>query len=269
VGYEHIEIERDGHLATLWINRPEKLNAMSADIWRDIPAAIAEIDADDSARVVILAGRGPAFTVGIDIELLASLQPGPGSRAETSMNLYRTIKDLQRTASCLAQSPKPVIAAVHGYCLGGGMDLITACDIRVASKDATFSIRETRMGLVADVGSLQRLPAIVGPGHTAELAYTGKDIDAARALQIGLIKAVLPSADAALQAAIDTAAEIADNSPLVIRGIKQALAANEGQTVEQALDKAAHWNAAYLISDDLTEAITAFVEKRRPDFTGT
>ena len=269
MGYQHLEIERDGHLATLWLNRPEKLNAMSADIWRDIPAAMAEIDADDSARVVILAGRGPAFTVGIDIELLVSLQPGAGSRAETSMNLYRTIKELQRTASCFAESPKPVIAAVHGYCLGGGMDLITACDIRVASEDATFSIRETRMGLVADVGSLQRLPAIVGPGHTAELAYTGKDIDATRALKIGLVNAVLPSAGAALEAARETATEIADNSPLVVRGIKQALAGNEGQTVEQALDKAAQWNAAYLISDDLTEAITAFIEKRKPDFTGT
>jgi len=197
------------------------------------------------------------------------LQPEAGSRAEISLKLYRTIKDLQRTASCLAQSPKPVIAAVHGYCLGGGMDLITACDIRVASEDATFSVRETRMGLDADVGSLQRLPAIVGPGHTAELAYTGKDIDAPRALKIGLVNAVLPSADTALQAARETAAEIADNSPLVVRGIKQALAANEGQTVEQALDKAAQWNAAYLISNDLTEAITAFVEKRKPGFTGT
>jgi enoyl-CoA hydratase len=147
--------------------------------------------------------------------------------------------------------------------------LITACDIRVASADAIFSIRETRMGLVADVGSLQRLPAIVGPGYTAELAYTGKDIDAARALTIGLVNAVLPSVDGALQAAREIAVEIAENSPLVVGGIKQALAANEGQTVEQALDKAAQWNAAYLISDDLTEAIAAFVEKRKPDFTGT
>jgi enoyl-CoA hydratase len=116
---------------------------------------------------------------------------------------------------------------------------------------------------------LQRLPAIVGPGHTAELAYTGKDIDAARALTIGLVNDVLPTADTALQAARETAVEIAENSPLVVQGIKQALAGNEGQTVEQALDKAAQWNAAYLISDDLTEAVTAFVEKRKPDFTGT
>jgi enoyl-CoA hydratase len=269
VGYEHIEIERDGSVATLWLNRPGKLNAMSADMWRDIPAAMAEIDADDSARVVILAARGPAFTVGIDVELLASLQPGDGSRAESSMHLYRTIRELQRTASCFAESPKPVIAAVHGYCLGGGMDLITACDLRFAAGDAIFSIRETRMGLVADVGTLQRLPAIVGPGHTAELAYTGKDIDAGRALAIGLVNDVLPSVDATFEAARETALQIAENSPLVIRGIKKALAGNEGRTVGQALDNAAQWNAAFLISNDLTEAVSAFVEKRKPDFTGT
>jgi enoyl-CoA hydratase len=269
VGYQHIEIERDGSVATLWLNRPEKRNAMSADMWRDIPAAMAEIDADDSARVVILAARGPAFTVGIDVELLASLQPGDGSRAESSMHLYRTIRELQRTASCFAESPKPVIAAVHGYCLGGGMDLITACDLRFAAGDAIFSIRETRMGLVADVGTLQRLPAIVGPGHTAELAYTGKDIDAGRALAIGLVNDVLPSVDTTFEAARETALQIAENSPLVIRGIKKALAGNEGRTVGQALDNAAQWNAAFLISNDLTEAVSAFVEKRKPDFTGT
>jgi len=116
---------------------------------------------------------------------------------------------------------------------------------------------------------LQRLPDIIGPGHTAELAYTGKDIDSARALAIGLVNDVLPSADTTLQAAREIAVEIAENSPLVVRGIKQALAGNDRQTVEQALDNAAQWNAAYLISDDLTEAITAYAEKRKPYFTGT
>jgi enoyl-CoA hydratase len=269
MGYEHLEIERDGHVATLWLNRPEKLNAMSADIWEDIPSAMAEIDTDDSARAVILAGRGEAFSVGIDVALLATLQPGEGSPAQSNQALYGTIKRLQRTASCLARSPKPVIAAVHGYCLGGGMDLITACDIRLAAADAVFSIRETRMGLVADVGSLQRLPTIVGPGHTAELAYTGKDIDAERARSIGLVNDVFPNPEATLEAARGLAGEIADNSPLVVRGIKQVLAANQGRTVEEALDFVAQWNAAYLISNDLTEAIAAFFERRKPDFTGT
>jgi enoyl-CoA hydratase len=269
MGYEHLEIERDGHVATLWLNRPEKLNAMSGDIWEDIPPALAEIETDESARVIVLAGRGQAFSVGIDVTLLATLQPDAGSPAQSNQALYETIKRLQWTASCLADSPKPVIAAVHGYCLGGGMALATACDIRLAAADSVFSVRETRMGLVADTGILQRLPAIIGAGHTAELSYTGKDIDAERARSIGLVNAVYPDAEATLEAAHGLAREIADNSPLVVGGIKKVLAANQGRTVEEALDFVAHWNAAYLISNDLTEAITAFFEKRRPDFTGT
>ncbi len=125
------------------------------------------------------------------------------------------------------------------------------------------------MGLVADIGTLQRLPAIVGTGHAAELAYTGKDIDADRAKAIGLVNDVVASAETALDAARAIATQIAENSPLVVQGIKTALAANESRTVEQALDNAAQWNAAFLISNDLTEAVTAFVEKRRPNFTGT
>lgn len=269
MGYEHVEIEWNGHIATLWLDRPEKRNALSADMWRDIPAAMAEIDADESARVVLLAARGPAFTVGIDIELLAAMQPEAGSPAESSMKLYRTIKQMQRTAVCFAESPKPVIAAIQGYCLGAGMDLVTACDIRLAAQDAIFSIRETRMGLVADIGTLQRLPAIVGPGHTAELAYTGKDIDARRAAEIGLLDDVLPDPEVLIGAALELAGLIADNSPLVVQGIKRVLAANDGRTVEQGLDFVAQWNAAYLISNDLTEAVTAFFEKRKPDFTGS
>jgi enoyl-CoA hydratase len=269
MGYEHLEIERDGHVAMLWLNRPEKLNAMSADIWEDIPAAMAEIDSDESARVVVLAGRGRAFSVGIDVNMLAALQPGPGSPAESNQALYRTIKELQETASSLAHSPKPVIAAVHGYCLGGGMALATACDIRLASADAVFSVRETRMGLVADTGILQRLPTMIGPGHTAELSYTGKDLEAGRARSIGLVNDVFPDPATTLEAARRLAAEIAESAPLVVRGIKQVLAANQGRTVEEALDFVARWNAAYLISNDLTEAITAFFEKRKPDFTGT
>ena len=269
MGHQHLEVERDGHIATLWLNRPEKRNAMSADMWVDIPAAMAELNADESVRVVVLAGRGEAFTVGIDIELLATLQPSGESPAMANMKLYRKIKEMQRTASCFADSPKPVIAAVHGYCLGAGLDLITACDIRLASEDAIFSIRETRMGLVADIGTLQRLPAIVGPGRTAQLAFTGEDIDARRAAAIGLVNQIEPDPPSTHEAARAIAAVIADNSPLVTQGIKQVLAANQGRTIDQALDYAAQWNASFLISNDLMEAISAFTEKRKPDFRGS
>jgi enoyl-CoA hydratase len=268
VGYQHLEIEHDGHIAMLWLNRPEKRNALSRDMWEDIPAAMVELDANDSVRVVVLAGRGPAFTVGIDIELLASMQPAGPSPATSNMELYKLIRQMQDTASCFSYSPKPVVAAVHGYCLGAGLDLITACDIRLAAEDAIFSIRETRMGLVADIGTLQRLPAIVGPGHTAELAFTGRDIDSTQAMAIGLLNGVHPDPAATLEAAKGLAVQIAENSPLVVRGIKRVLAANDGRTIEQALDYVAQWNASYLISDDLMEAVAAFTEKRKPDFTG-
>lgn len=268
MGYEHIEITQDGHVATLWLNRPDKRNAMSADMWSDIPAAMSDLDADDSVRVIVLAGRGAAFTVGIDLNMLMGLQPTGESQAEANLALYRKVLELQATISSFANSPKPVIAAVHGYCLGAGMDLITACDIRLASSDAVFSIRETRMGLVADVGTLQRLPAIVGPGVTAEMAYTGSDYSAEWAKSKGLINDVYDGLDSLTEATASLAHAIAANSPLVTMGIKKVLAAADGRTVEEALDYVAQWNSSFLLSNDLMEAVAAFGEKREPDFKG-
>ena len=268
MGYDHLEIEHTGQVATVWLNRPEKLNAMSEDMWVDLPTAMADLDADDLVRAVILAGRGPSFTVGIDIGMLSSLQPSGLSQAQANHRLYTQIRQLQLTASCLADSPKPVIAAVHGHCLGAGMDLITACDIRYGSADSVFSIRETRMAIVADVGTLQRLPAIVGSGHTAELAFTGSDIDGTRAAEIGLLNRVLPDATATHSAALELASQIGANSPLVVRGIKAVLAAGSNRSTADALEFVARWNAAHLISGDLMEALAAFVEKRPPDFKG-
>lgn len=266
--YKHLQIERDGHVGTLWLNRPDKLNALSADMWQDIPAAVQALDSYEDVRVVVLAARGDSFTVGIDVAMLASLAPQGPSQAASNMALYETIKGLQQTASVFAESPKPVIAAIHGYCLGAGLDLITACDLRIAARDATFSIRETKMALVADIGTLQRLPSIIGSGHVAELAYTGRDIDSKRALEIGLVNQVHPDRDSMYQAAQELAAEIAGNSPLVVQGIKKVLAANDGRTVTESLDYVAQWNSSFLLSNDLIEATNAFFEKRSPDFMG-
>lgn len=269
MGYEHLEIEREGHVATLWLNRPEKLNALSDDMWRDIPTAMDEIDNDDGIRVVVVAGRGKAFTVGIDVNLLASIQPTGPSPASGNLHIYREIKRLQDTVNAFAATAKPVIAAIQGYCLGAGANFISACDIRLASSDAVFSIRETKMGLVADIGALQRLPGIVGNGVTAEMALTGADYPADWALEKGLVTKVYPDVDALMNGARDFAAQIAANSPLVTRGIKKILQANDGRTIEQSLDYMAQWNSSFLVSNDLMEAMSAFLEKRDPDFTGT
>ena len=268
MGYKHLEIEHDGPVATIWINRPKKRNAMSEDIWRDIPSAMTDLDGDDTVRVVVLAGRGPAFSVGIDVNLLATLHPSGESQAVANRHLYNTVKLMQKTASSLAESPKPVIAAVHGYCLGGGVDLITAADIRLASADAVFSVRETRMGLVADTGSLQRLPGIVGESVTKEMAFTGADYDARWAKAKGLVNEVFDDLEALHAGTEELAHTIAANSPLVTQGIKEVLAVTEGRTVSEALDYVAQWNSSFLLSNDLMEAINAFMEKRDPDFRG-
>ncbi len=268
VSFQHIQVETDGHIGWLWLNRPEKMNAFSPDLWEDLPRAVEELGGRSGVRVMVVAGRGRAFTVGIDLNMLGGLAPGEGSPAAIKRALFSRLKDLQKTFSSLASSPVPLIAAVHGWCIGAGMDLITACDIRLAASDAVFSVRETRMAMVADMGTLERLPKVVSAGHVAELVYTGKDIDAARAEHMGLVNQVYPDQESLLAGAREWANQIASNSPLAVQGAKAVLAAEQGRSLSEALDYVALWNTAFLESADLTEAMSAFMERRPPRFTG-
>ena len=267
-----LTVERDGHVATLWLDSPERRNAMGPDLWNDLPVLMEEMSDDEEVRAVVIAAKGPAFTVGLDLKTMGSAVAGDGrgsqSEAARRRIALRGIKRLQGSINAVADCPKPVIAAVHGWCIGGGIDLISACDIRLASSDAVFSVRETKIAIVADLGTLQRLPGIVGRGHVAELAYTGKDVTADRARQIGLVNEVLPDHEGVVKAATEMAAEIAANSPLAVQGTKAVLAAGAGRSVAEGLDYVAAWNAAFLPSDDLREAMTAFAEKRPPSFRG-
>jgi enoyl-CoA hydratase len=261
---------------------------MGQDLWRDLPRAMAAVSEDEGVRAVVVAAKGPHFSVGLDLKAMGGLLTGavqtdadgdeklaqgtaenaPASTAVRAARARTDILRFQAAITAVAACPKPVIAAVHGYCIGGGVDLIAACDIRLASADAIFSVREAKVAIVADLGSLQRLPAIIGSGHLAELAYTGKDIDAERALRIGLVNDLATDADEVLKAARELAREIAANSPIAVQGTKAVLAANEGRTVAEGLDYVATWNSAMLVSDDLVEAMTAFMERRPPTFTG-
>ena len=236
------------------------------------------LSTDDTVRVVVVAAKGPHFSVGLDLKAMGSVLSGGGENRDESSSppsmaararaARHEVLRLQNAITAVALCPKPVVAAVHGYCIGGGVDLIAACDIRLSSADAVFSVREAKMAIVADLGSLQRLPSIINAGHLAELAYTAKDITAERAKEIGLVNDVTGDADGVLKAARALAAEIAANSPLAVQGTKAVLAANEGRTVAQGLEYVATWNAGQLASHDLTEAVTAFMEKRQPKFTG-
>ncbi|HZU79098.1 MAG TPA: crotonase/enoyl-CoA hydratase family protein [Acidimicrobiales bacterium] len=276
-----LSLERQGHVAWVWLDRPEARNAMGPAFWSELPAVMAEVGADPDVRVVVLAARGPHFSVGLDLKAMAGLltggppsgdaSGGGGGRASSAARAVAAragVLQMQRSVTAVAECPKPVVAAVHGYCIGGGVDVISACDIRLASADAVFSVRETKVAIVADLGSLQRLPRIIGSGHVAELAYTGKDIPAERAAQIGLVNDVLPDLDALHKAAQELAEEIAANSPLAVQGTKAVLQACADRSVAEGLDYVATWNAGFLQSDDLVEAMTAFMEKRPPNFRG-
>lgn len=267
-----LTVERDGNVATLWLDDADHRNAMGPAFWHDLPLAMAELSEDIDVRAVVVAARGPHFTAGLDLAAMGGTVLGggddDGSAASRRLHMYRQIKKLQASITAVADCPKPVIAAIQGACIGGGVDLVCACDIRLAAADARFSVRETRIAIVADVGTLQRLPRIVGAGHVAELVYTGRDVDAEHAQRIGLVNDVLADHDAVVAAARSLAAEIAANSPLAVQGSKVILQAGDSLTVEQSLDHVALWNAAFIQSDDLNEAMAAFFEKRPPEFRG-
>src|SRR5690606_18402029 len=229
------------------------------------------LDADPQVRAVVLTGAGKHFSFGLDLAAMGGmLAPvlADDAKAAPRTEFLKVIRSMQASVTAVAECTKPVIAAVSGWCIGGGLDLIAAADIRLASEDAKFSLREAKVAIVADIGSLQRLPGIIGEGNLRELAYTAKDIDAARAEKIGLVNDVYPDQDAALEAAHATAREIAANPPLVVQGVKDVLGKRNAAAVTEGLRYVSAWNAAFLPSEDLTEAIQAVFEKRTPEYKG-
>jgi enoyl-CoA hydratase len=263
-----LTLEINADIATLWLDRPEKHNAISHEMWLDFPRAIAAVAANQESRALIIAGRGDNFCVGIDLKS-TGLTPDT-STASGCLTQLEITKSYQDAMTAIADCPVPVIVATHGYCLGAGVDLITACDIRLATANTLFGVRETKIGIVADVGTLQRLPKIINPGHVAELVYTGRDFDAEYAEKIGLVTSVYPDSEATYAAALKLAQEIAGNPALAVRGSKFILQQSEDMTTEQSLMLNGLWTmATSLNSSDLKEAITAFAQKRPPKFTGS
>jgi len=265
-----VRVRFEGHVAEVELLGPGKGNAMGPDLWNELPRAMAAVDAHSEARVAVLYGSGDHFTYGLDLPgMMAELGPHlVGGGAAQRLELLALIEKLQGSVSAVADCRVPVIAATWGWCIGGGVDLICAADLRVASANARYSVRETRIAMVADLGTLQRLPRVVGPGHARQLAYTGEDIDAERALRIGLINDILPDAAATLAHARALAGRIAANSPLAVQGAKRVLDWSADRPVRDGLDYVANWNAAFLASDDLQEAMQAFMMKREPVFKG-
>lgn len=263
VTHPSVRTELADGIAQLTLNRPDKSNAFDADMWQALHDALRWADDTPEVRVVILSGAGKNFCAGIDLAMLMNIQhiiqnDCEGRKREA---LRRLILQLQGDISSLEHCRKPVIAAIHGACVGGAIDLITAADIRFASADAYFAVREIDMGMTADVGTLQRLPRIVGEGVARELCLTGRRVDATEAASLRLVNRVLDTPEALLAHARQVAAEIAGKSPLAVRGTKQVLNYSRDHSVADSLEYVANWNAAMLLSADIQQAVMASMSK--------
>lgn len=261
------KIEQKDHVVQISLNRPEKRNAMNFPAFQEFITYFNQFDEDPSVRVVILKGEGTHFTAGIDLFDLGSLL-GDGA-ADSRENLRMNILKIgQECFSVIDRCRKPVIAAIHGFCIGAGIDLISACDIRIATEEALFGIRETKMGVIADMGTLQRLPYIIGHGWFKELALTGRDFSASEAREMGLITRVCKNQEALYQEADRLADEINSCAPLTVQGTKDVINFSRDNGIQAGLQYVAQKNAAAIQSEDMMEAITAFMEKRKPVFKG-
>ena len=244
---------------------------MSPLFFEQFDQVFSEIEKAEDLRVALVTSDQKAFSYGLDLQAAfkehGQILMGAGL-AGPRTELLNLVRRWQHTFNRLANLPVPVITAIQGWCIGGGLDLISAADIRIASEDAVFSLREAAIAIVADLGSLQRLPAIIGDGLTRQLAFTAEDVTAERALSMGLVTEVHPSHEALHEAALTMARTIASHAPLTIQGVKQCLNFGRGHRIQDGLDYVAAWNSAFLSSEDLAEALSAFMAKRKPEFKG-
>lgn len=264
----NLAIRLEDGIARITLDRPDAANALNDGMWPALRSAMDWASETDAVRVVILAGNGKHFCAGIDLALLAGVpariaHPDPARAQE---KLRRIILDLQDCVSSIERCRKPVIAAIQGACMGGGVDLITACDMRYASADARFAVREIDMGMAADVGTLQRLPLIVADGIARELAFTGREVGGAEAARIGLVNAVFDDVAALADAVDGIARSIAAKSPLAVRGTKEVLNYSREHGIEDGLRFVANWNASALMSHDMQAAARAMMMREAPSF---
>lgn len=263
-----LDVSVDGAIARVRLNRPERANALDNELWYGLRRCFEWLNEAEEVRVVILSAYGSNFCAGIDFSLLGEIRDRVAREdgAHGRESLRRLVVDLQECLNAVERCRKPVIAAIHGACLGAGLDLAACCDMRYAKEDARFAVREIDLGIVADMGVLQRLPLIVGEGRAREMAFTGRDVAAHQARDIGLVNEVFSTQEDLLAAAAAVAEAIAAKSPLAVRGVKEVLNYSRDHSVADGLQYVAAYNAATLLSADLEEALAARREARPPVF---
>ncbi len=255
-------------VAHVRFSRPEKANSMNADFWRELPEAVNDISDNARARVIVLSAEGKHFTSGMDISVFmeGGLDADSDNREIQAEWFRHHVKSLQDAFSALENARQPVLAACQGGVIGGGVDLVTACDCRYASEDAFFCVQETAIGMTADVGTFPRLVKLIPEGWARQIAYTAERLPAAKARDIGLVNEVFPDHKALLGGVLDIAAKIAAHSPLAVAGAKRMANYARDHSTADALDYIGVWNAAMLRGEDIQQSYMAKMEKRAPVF---
>ena len=265
------KLDVNNHIANLVLSRPDELNTMSRDFWVELDEVLEVINRNADIRVVVMSSTGKHFCAGMDLSAFSNgVDNIPDNKkpdhARIGEAVYRVAKELQSYISSLEKIRVPVIAAIHGGCIGGAVDMVTACDIRLASDDAFFCIQEINIGMAADVGTLQRLPKIIPDSKMREMAYTGRRMYADEAKNAGLVSDTFKSHEELFDAANKLASEIASKSPVAIYGLKAVMNYSRDHNIEDSLEYNALWSGAMLSQKDMTEQMTANLEKRDASF---
>lgn len=274
MSYTCFDVTIENNIAHIVLNRPEKRNSMNVEFWEELPAIVNDIDNESRARVIVISSTGPHFSSGLDINAFLmegasaqpSAKPDPKERRVKGEKLYQNIKRMQKSFSVLEECRVPVLAAIQGGCIGGGIDLTTACDMRYATAEAFFTVYEVNIGMTADVGTFPRLVKLIPEGIVRELCYTGRRMPAEEAKSAGLVNNVFPDHETMLTEVMKIAAEIASKAPLAVYGCKRMINYARDHTTADGLDYIGIWNASMLQPEEMIEAITANTEKRAGDF---
>ncbi len=268
---ECFDVEVTDGVAHLRLNRPDALNTMTPDFWRELPELLDEIDRNASARVVVLSSTGRHFSAGMDLAVFTGgsdllTEPGVSEAGRRRAHLFQTVLKLQDVFTKIEAIRQPVLAAVQGGCIGGAVDLVCAADMRYATADSFFCVQEINIGMTADVGTLQRLPKLIPEGVARELAYTGDRMPAERAKDVGLVNEVFADHDALIEGVLDIAARIAAHSPLAVWGTKEVVNFARDHTVADSLRYMAAWQSGMFQPGDMMEEFAAKAERRTPSF---
>lgn len=261
-----MELSIEDRVARLTLSRPEQMNTMSPAFWRDLEGALDKLQRDAPARALVIDSTGKHFTAGMALDSFDSSIALDDSSAQSRANIAEVLTDMQRAFDRLAQLRMPVIAAIQGGCVGGGVDMVAACDIRYCTADAFFCIQEINIGMAADLGTLQRLPKLIPEGVVREYAYTGRRMPAYRALAVGLVNEVFDTQEAMLEAAMQTAMEIAARPPVAVWATKQAIDYARDHPVADGLRQMGWLQAGMWDTGAVVEAIQARSERRAPEF---